>query len=395
MRDQKGFTMVELMAVNAILVIVGLVVILIVLVVVEDLKKGAARDSALGIIKAGELMQAKEIKESIIGPGTERIYTEKSGLNYKGKKGNTFEVVMDKNGKSKFSGFIDGYCIVKDFDDTDVSINKKKKTKEACVERSYPLIHWIGSKNIEDNQEGLMTDDFGNIRYIGKDAKNYVTFNHESWRIIGVFHGKVKLMKTDVIENRVWDQKGKNGINQWSTSKLVTYLNGNYYDHIEEKSRNMIENATYYLGGASFVDATQKNIYEKERATKTVNCVVGEREETEKDCPRATTWYGKIALPYVSDYVYAGGKKCNVAFNQLHLGDCIQNNWMAQLKKDQWFLTPSLQGTSYVWGMRATGLLSDQYQVDQKYGVRPALYLKSTVQVVSGKGTKTSPYRLK
>ena len=55
-----------------------------------------------------------------------------------------------------------------------------------------------GSDTITDlvdiNTDELYKDDKGNIRYYGKNPNNYVSFNNELWRIIGVIDGKIKII---------------------------------------------------------------------------------------------------------------------------------------------------------------------------------------------------------
>ena len=65
-----------------------------------------------------------------------------------------------------------------------------------------------------------------NIRYVGKDVNNYVSFNGELWRIIGVFGNNVKIMKADSIGDKQWSTLSSN---VWNNSWLKSYLNGDYY----------------------------------------------------------------------------------------------------------------------------------------------------------------------
>ena len=72
-------------------------------------------------------------------------------------------------------------------------------------------------------------------RYEGKNPNNYIWFNNEYWRIIGVFdstsHGQseknmVKIIRDDVLSGLAWDKSDKN---DWSTASLNLLLNGAYY----------------------------------------------------------------------------------------------------------------------------------------------------------------------
>ena len=72
-------------------------------------------------------------------------------------------------------------------------------------------------------------------RYEGKNPNNYIWFNNEYWRIIGVFdsatHGQagkslVKIIRDKQIGYQTWDSAGTNN---WSTSSLKSLLNDYYY----------------------------------------------------------------------------------------------------------------------------------------------------------------------
>ena len=44
-------------------------------------------------------------------------------------------------------------------------------------------------------------------RYIGVSPNNYIKFNNEMWRIIGVFDGRIKIIRDESIGNLSWDYK--------------------------------------------------------------------------------------------------------------------------------------------------------------------------------------------
>lgn len=78
------------------------------------------------------------------------------------------------------------------------------------------------------NTEELIIDDFGNIRYVGEYPKNYIKFNDEGWRIIGLFEVMtasgtteklMKIVRDESIGNMSWDSSASSvnkgwGINQ-------------------------------------------------------------------------------------------------------------------------------------------------------------------------------------
>ena len=90
--------------------------------------------------------------------------------------------------------------------------------------------------------------------------KNYVTFNNEVWRIIGIFpvddgtgkiESRIKIVRNDSAFSQYWDQdRSNNWTNSWLRSYLNNYLGTNaYLDSIIEKNKLMIGDAKYYLGG--------------------------------------------------------------------------------------------------------------------------------------------------
>ena len=55
MKSNKGFTLIELLAVIVILAIIALITVPVVINIINNARKGAAEDSAYGVIEAGRL----------------------------------------------------------------------------------------------------------------------------------------------------------------------------------------------------------------------------------------------------------------------------------------------------------------------------------------------------
>ena len=97
--------------------------------------------------------------------------------------------------------------------------------------------------------------DITEYRYRGASPKNYVTFNNEVWRIIGVFpiddgtgniENRIKLIRNESIENKNWTSAYSNN---WVGSTLKKELNETYLNSLTSEAQSMISNAKYYLGG--------------------------------------------------------------------------------------------------------------------------------------------------
>ena len=114
-----------------------------------------------------------------------------------------------------------------------------------ATDPNYPLAADYVESLLASNPNTMNNDDpDGNIRYMGADPNNYVTFNNELWRIIGVFDVKssasgqaekrVKLIRDDSLGNYSWDSStsGVNngyGVNEWSQANIMTTLNSGAY----------------------------------------------------------------------------------------------------------------------------------------------------------------------
>ena len=237
---------------------------------------------------------------------------------------------------------------------------------------------------------GMMEDVGGNIRYYGVDPNNYVSFNNELWRIIGVFKDiddgngnketRIKIARSESIGNYQWDDNAT----KWSTATLKTYLNGTYLNGLTSEAQGMIGNAKWNLGGWSTSQLYANQFYEYERGT-----TVSSGSSTE--------WTGKIALMYPSDYMYAGDlSKCSKdGYNwDTDQTNCRNTSWLRNTSTTQWTLTPSFSYSNCVFDVHNSGYVNDLNDVTDSYASRPVLYLASTVEITGGEGTSENPYTL-
>ena len=250
-------------------------------------------------------------------------------------------------------------------------------------------------------------------RYEGKDPNNYVWFNNELWRIIGVFdensHGVsgqnlVKIIRNDSIGGLAWH---KSNANDWTAASLMNLLNGAYLNSengtggkycygysttvpagncdytetgINDAYRAMIENVTWYLGGYSSTSATAEAFYGYERG----DTVYSGR-------PTSTTGY--IGLMYPSDYGYSVlASSCARTTNlgSYSNSTCAGQSWMYG-QGYEWTITPRSSLSAYVFNVDSSGHLSN-YSAYNGNSVRPVLYLDSSVYVIDGNGSQSDPY---
>ena len=236
-------------------------------------------------------------------------------------------------------------------------------------------------------------------RYRGASPKNYVTFNNEVWRIIGVFpvddgtgktENRIKLIRNASVGTQLWNStqvSSTSSYNNWTGATLKTYLNTTYYNtlsNIDEQS--MISNAKYYLGGYTQSTGISKDMmYQYERKISGSN--------TYYYGTNSNSWTGKIGLMYISDYGYAASDTCTSNLSSYNDETCTSNNWLYNIKKNEWLLPQRSNYSGDVFNIDADGLVGFNSASNNNYAVRPTLYLKYNVQISSGDGTSSNPYK--
>lgn len=287
-----------------------------------------------------------------------------------------------------------------------------------------------GIKYQYDITNGLMKDADGNIRYSGLGDSNYVLFNCntypntscEAWRIIGVFDGKVKLIRNESIGTYPWDNKDTTtgaeadyGSNDWTTARLMKLLNPGY-------TKESVNNSLYYnsKGGQCYAgvnnaetpcdftytgiknDTTRNMIADAKWSLlgwldEGVNVYADQSYKLENTSGTVytgnkTSWTGKIALPYPSDYAYSAYLgKCTSTLGEY--SNC--SSWMKTMfnSKTIALLTP-IVSSSFVFHVAGGCLdLGEPYAaLDSE--IFPTLYLNTNVSIKTGSGTLNSPYQL-
>ena len=108
---------------------------------------------------------------------------------------------------------------------------------------------------------------------------------------------------------------------------------------------------------------------------------------------------------YPSDYGYAtsgGTTKDRAAclakelyhWNSSDFSDCKGNDYLLDANNFQWTLAPYSAYAYRVFVVYFDGFVRFDY-ARNTYAVRPALFLKSNIQVDKGTGAKSDPYTLK
>jgi hypothetical protein len=314
-----------------------------------------------------------------------------------------------------------------------VSLTEYTTATTAQKGEMFTFSHTAGTQ-----QSGWTTAELTDYRYIGSSPNNYVTFNGETWRIIGVFtvensdgtkSQKIKIIR-DIIGRYSWDSSASTinsgaGINEWSQADLMTELNsGAYWNRtsgtcysgesnetttcdfsttgLTSTAKAMISPTKYYLGsstGTTYQTQTATQFYGYERGTTVYT-------GTADGVTRTTNWIGNVALMYPSDYGYAtgGGTTTNQQaclakelynWSDSSYSDCPTNDWLYNSSHTQWLLSPYAGIQNRAFSVSTTGYVDDDgYRVYYTYAARPVIYLKSDILVTGGDGSSSNPYTL-
>ena len=343
---------------------------------------------------------------------------------------NIIEGTVESNGDLYFAFYVDdeisktmpqkgeGYVLDKEktkctkgasveFNENDWSVKvlNMTETRTKCTlyfKKQPTAVEYILAKGETDELKFDGTVD-NNLRYVGADPNNYVSFNNELWRIIGAMNNiddgtgteetRLKIIRDEGLDRTEWDS---GNINDWTTASLQLYLNGDYLNSINELSKQMIDNTLWHLGGTSSYTSSSNGLashwYTYERGTTVYS-------------GRPTEWIGKIGLMYPSDYGYAtsGGATTNreaCLNNELYywdissVSDCKNNDWLYNISSYQWTLTSPYSYSYAVFIVYINGHVVGNSAYSTLYALSPALYLSSNVKISGGEGTSSNPYTL-
>ncbi len=262
----------------------------------------------------------------------------------------------------------------------------------------------------EVSGNGLLYKSEYGVRYKGNNPNNYIWYNGELYRIIGKTpvctavntdstcktwnnNGLVKIIKNDSIGGLVYNANTTSS-STWVGSTIQKNLNECFLGQINSRndsacasycysyyasSRKPVAKCDYTQNGIAssgdYDNMIYNGVYWNIGVTGSSSTVGKTQYDKEKSSQTSTTL--KIGLMYASDYGYA-------------MNNGYKNNWLFT-KGYEWTMTAS--NASYpVYVYSAGGL--DYGNAYVGYAVRPVLYLKSNVYVISGDGSEGNPYKI-
>ena len=406
---KNGFTLVELLS---IVVILGIIVVV-------------ALPQISGSIGSKKEKQYNKIVKIV----------ENAGKVYLTENGTMDSVSIDKLIESDYltSGLKNPInntpltgCVKKITSD---GVTKYKYEVDNCPDENIFIVdHITNLYNDEETRikDGLKKDNTPdqNIRYYGSNPNNYVLFNNELWRIIGVFGNNVKLVRSESLGSLSWDSSESSvnegwGVNEWSQADLKNYLNTMYYggdttvtcydgqnkkevtcptNKLDETSKSLIDKHTWNTGAIDYNTRTNTLAFYKDERGKQTGKICNGGAGCNDTVERTTEWTGYIGLPYATDYAYASSESvCETNMQKQDSSNnyiCKNNNWM-QRSTWAWYFSHFVDGSfaRYAWCVSGDGVAYGN-RAANSIAVAPSIYLKSNVLIESGNGTSTDPYEL-
>ena len=426
MKKRNAFTLIELLAVIVILAVILVIAIPRILDVIETSKKDSFKNSAQLIADNAE---KKKVSDKLLGKDEE--ITCKDVAKISDEDYASCKITFDSDGIAKVSIVGKGkFKRLKVIDGTKENAEVKEITKPTYGMKATEYI----TNLLEYDGEGLKKDNTPdqNIRYYGSNPNNYVSFNNELWRIIGVFGNNVKLIRSESLGSLSWDSSeasvnGGWGVNEWSQADLQVYLNKMYYggttvtcydgdnnhtttcpaNKLDNTAKALIDKHIWNTGAPNhnelYNSTTQSydtvEFYKAERGT--VNGKICSSGSFCNDTvTRTTEWIGYVGLPYVTDYAYASSESiCETNMQKQDSSNayiCKNNNWMFKPNTWYWTLSPDADPdlANAVWNVFDDGSTGSSFAANP-LSAFPTIYLKSNILIESGKGTSSDPYILK
>ena len=408
---KKGFTLVELLATITILGIIALLLVPTVTGVISNFRNDSSEKQKKSIVAAAKLWGSDHRLELPTTEG-ETMCVSVAEL----KNGYLEDDIVDPDTKEAIS------------DHVGVEIKRVGKSYEYTYTDSCSTSDQDSELDIIDDVvtsgDGLYEDSYENGRYVykGNNPNNYIEFNGELWRIIAKeTDGTYKIIRDQLSENRAFDEAnyrttanntfcdssysgcnvyGKvNGIFRLMSgqkmgtvtedSSLSKYLNKTYYNTLTSDAKNQVQTHAFNIGVVLVYGGGNQN-----------NSIY-----SDLNGEKAFQWTGNIGLPNVTDILRANSdSRCNSAGAASGTSEqnlCISNYLVNNMSEISFWTMNGYSTQTYatsgaVWiPYRSGNRISFSVQAPSySGGVRPVLFLKSTIKITGGNGSQSSPYMI-
>ena len=204
-----------------------------------------------------------------------------------------------------------------------------------------------------------------------------------------------------LLNDLYWNRKNHESYHGW------VFKNGTWQDYLTEKiefkkdglrtsDKSLIGNAVYYLGG--YTKQSENNYYDLNMNTSKWY----EAERINQGNNNELTWIGNLGLMYPSDYSYASKYILSDDCKNISLyswaesfnNKCKNNDWLYNSVFWEWTITPRADSNVSYAHQSGGYIRNSDYGTIASFSIHPVLYLKKNVEMASGDGSRTNPYRL-
>lgn len=257
---------------------------------------------------------------------------------------------------------------------TGCSVSLMNSTRPAIILKSS--VEFNQGTGIESDPYKIKDDQqpaISNVTLINtRQSGEYVNFNNELFRIVGVENDTTKLIKLDYMKENDTIMEKKFGSSSTFGTNIETgsndywdsYLNNTWKTSFADDYKEILTEGTYYI--KSFPGGNYKESV----------CTTFDHKTSIKDCD-------KTDVSFFTGYV--GTSRYGEMFASLPLGYNYNNS------KKLWLITPYSVVTVWQIGNRGYGSSSTPSTLAS---IRPTIHLNSDVLIKSGSGTKEEPYKV-
>ena len=321
----KGFTLVELLAVIVILALIALIATPIILNVINDAKKQAAKDSAYGYMDAVEkYIVSSELEDESIQDGIYSVEDLNKKISVKGSTPDNGIIKIENKEVKKYDIGIDGYAV------SNGEVEKVSTTKKFENGTAVYYNPVSGEKCSESESKSTTGTKSGCMKwYVFNDKEGTATVN--------------VILDHNTTANVAWNSTGNN-----SEMKEVKIALENDTKDWKNTARLITANEVAKITKHPTFDATQSG--------QSWFCLDTNKPDTTNWCSKAQ---GTSEYAWLFDYTYdCTSYGCNKADSSNY---------------GYWTSTPSEDSSTEAWRVDRNGFLRSNGVADAFHGIRPVI----------------------
>ena len=326
----KGFTLVELLAVIVILALIALIATPIILNVINDAKKQAAKDSAYGYMDAVEkYIVSSELEDKSIQDGTYRVEELNKKISVKGSTPDNGNIEIKNSSVKSYDIGIDGYVV------SNGKVDKVSTTKSFKNGTAVYYNPETGNKCSKEAAKSTTGTKSGCMKwYVFNDKEGNATVN--------------VILDHNTTANVAWNSTGSN-----SEMKEVKKALENDTKDWKNTARLITANEVAKITGNTNWDASKES--------QTLFCLDTNQSDGTNHCAKTK---GTSKYTWLFDYTsVCTDYGCNISDS---------SNW------GYWTSIPYKDNTINVWVVNSYGSLTLDYVTRTVVGIRPVITISKS-----------------